>query len=483
MSLRRHLSVSFAALALAASGCARPHPADPRMVAEWMHSLYGAVRVERLSPPVASRLFAYATVGLYSGMAGANRALPSLAGKLSGLAKLPRGDSTVTYDETLTAVAAERTILDSLFRDGLATTLAALDRLADSLSSADGAKSVSGAVADRSAELGRRIGLSIVAWSHGDGFDSTRGRAYVPPKGPGLWVNDAPVSTYATQNVSGISQVVVAGNPSNARRGGAASDRGLILDRQKAAGPTTLPAVNMAGITEPYWGHNRTFALAAWDECKVPLPPAYSPKSGTPLHAEAQHVFETAKSLTPEQRTIVLYWADNGGESGTPAGHWLSIASQMVAEKHLSGEQAAWLMAQTGISLADAFTAVWGYKFTYNVVRPRTYIRATMDSTWEPAIPTPPFPEYLSGHSTVSGAAAGTLTTLLGAVPFEDSTSIALGHAVRKFSSFRAAADEAGVSRIYGGIHYPVSNVEGGNLGRCIADRVGARFGAGPFAR
>src|SRR6478752_1960538 len=111
MSRLRIRHGSLAALALVAAGCARPRPADPRMVAEWMHSLYGAVRVERLSPPVASRLFAYATVGLYSGMAGANRALPPLSGKLNGLAPLPRGDSTQTYDETLTAVAAERQIL------------------------------------------------------------------------------------------------------------------------------------------------------------------------------------------------------------------------------------------------------------------------------------------------------------------------------------------------------------------------------------
>jgi hypothetical protein len=77
---------------------------------------------------------------------------------------------------------------------------------------------------------------------------------------------------------------------------------------------------------------------------------------------------------------------------------WLSIAGQMVSEKHLTAEQGAWLTAQTSLSIADGFIAAWGYKFMLNVIRPRTFIRATMDSTWEPAIPTPPFPEYLSGH-------------------------------------------------------------------------------------
>lgn len=481
---RRSVLAQGAALALLASvaGCSRHESADPRMVAEWMHSLYGAVRVERLSPPVASRLFAYATIGLYSGMAGANPQLPSLAGRVNGLAPVPRGDSAQTYDETLTAVSAERLILDSLFRDGLPTTRTALDRLADSLTAARVAKGVNESLRTRSDSLGRRVGLAIVAWAHGDGFDSTRGKKYVAPVGPGLWVNDSPVSTFTTQSVSGISQAVVPSNPTNARRGGSASDRGLILDRQKAAGPTTLPAVNMAGVTEPYWGYNRPFALATWNECPAPPPPAYSPRPGTPLYEEAKHVWDVGKALTPDQKTIALYWADNGGESGTPAGHWLSIGSQMVAEKHLTAEQAAWMMAETGVSLADAFVSSWGYKFKLNVIRPRTFIRATMDSTWEPAIPTPPFPEYLSGHSTVSAAAAGALTSILGAVPFEDSTSISLGHAVRKFPSFVAAADEAGLSRIYGGIHYPSANVEGGNLGRCIAGKVHARFGSGVFS-
>src|SRR5262249_35662729 len=216
----------------------------------------------------------------------------------------------------------------------------------------------------------------------------------------------------------------------------------------------------------PYWGSMRPFALKGWDECAAPPPPAYSPAPGTPLYEEARHVYFTSKQLSPEQRTIALYWADNGGESGTPAGHWLSIAGQMVSEKKLKAEAGAWLLAQTAVSLADGFISVWGYKFKLNLIRPRTFIRATMDSTWEPAIPTPPFPEYLSGHSTVSGAAAETLTRILGAVPFEDSTSITLGHAVRKFSSFRAAADEAGLSRIYGGIHYPLSDAESRKLRR-----------------
>lgn len=476
---RPALAMSVVAAALCVGGCNRRRPPDPRMVAEWMRTLYGAVRVERLSTPVASRLFAYATTGLYAGMAAAEPSLPAMSGRLNGLSGLPKGEAGTGYDPTITALAAERAILDTLFRDGLATTRAQLGRLADSLVDARVARGIDQAERTRSEDLGRRTGFAIIAWSHGDGFDSTRGRAYVVPVGPGLWVNDSPVNTFTPQSLSGVSQLVVPSNPTNAMSPGGASDRGLILDRQKRAGRTTLPAANMAGVTEPYWGHLRPFALKSWDECPASPPPTYALTARTPLYEEARKVYEINKALTRDQRTIALYWADNGGETGTPAGHWLSIASQMVSERNLSAEQGAWLAAQTGASLADAFIAAWGYKFRLNVIRPRTFIRATMDSTWEPAIPTPPFPEYLSGHSTVSAAAAATLTGVLGPIAFDDSTSITIGHAVRTFSSFRAAADEAGLSRVYGGIHYPSANVAGAELGRCIASKVLARFDGG----
>ena len=110
------------------------------------------------------------------------------------------------------------------------------------------------------------------------------------------------------------------------------------------------------------------------------------------------------------------------------------------------------------------------------------FIREAIDSTWEPAIPTPPFPEYLSAHSTISAAASDLMTDVLGVVPFEDSTSVLLGHPVRKFNSFRDAAVEAGMSRIYGGIHFPSGNLEGRKLGDCIASKVQARLKLKPLS-
>ena len=184
--------------------------------------------------------------------------------------------------------------------------------------------------------------------------------------------------------------------------------------------------------------------------------------------------------LTDEERTIAYYWADNAGESGTPIGHWVSIASQMATARGLPAEAAARLMLTTSVAQADAFIAVWGYKYGQSLIRPRTYIRRVMDPSWEPLIPTPPFPEYPSGHSGVSAASAEVLSATFGdSVAFVDSTGLSIGSAVRRFDSFRAAAHEAGISRIYGGIHFPYGNMGGRALGECVGAKVIDRMRAG----
>lgn len=447
------------------------------MVSEWMHTLYGVIRTERLSPPVASRLMAYSTVALYSGLSSVDDKLPSVAGTLSGLSELPRAERPRDYDATLTAIAAERVVLDSLLREGVPTTRSALGRLADSLTLARTAGGVSDGVRARSQTLGARIGNAIVTWSHGDGFDSTRGRTFTPPVGLAYWGNDAPANTYAVQNLSSASALVTPNNPSNVLQSGNSSDRGLILNRPKRAGEKTLPAVNMAGLSEPYWGQIRPFVLKKWNECAAPEPPSYSTDTASALYRDAKLVRDTRTDMTPEHRAIAFYWADNAGESGTPVGHWISIASQMVAERHLSGDDAARLMMLTALAQADAFIAAWGYKFQYTLIRPRMFIRRVIDSTWEPLIPTPPFPEYPSAHSTQSAAAATVLSTAIGdSVAFEDSTGISIGNGVRRFESFRAAAYEAGISRIYGGIHFQYGNLGGRALGECVGGKVVERL-------
>ena len=384
-----------------------------------------------------------------------------------------RGQRTVARG----AGAADRAVMASVLREGLATTRAQLAQLADSLTTARLSAGISPAVHAASDSLGQRIGLAIVAWSQADKFAGTRGRGYAAPKGDGLWYNDAPGSIYSTQNMSGASEAMEFDNPANQQRAGNTGDRALILSRPKPASAKTLPAANMAGATEPYWHEVKPFVLSSWDACPIPDAAPYSTDTASALYRNARAVFDAKAKLTDEQRTIAYYWADNAGESGTPVGHWLSIASQMISERHLDAEAAVRLVFATSVSQADAFIASWGYKYRDNLLRPRMYIRRVIDSTWEPLIPTPPFPEHPAGHATQSSAAAAVITALIGASPFTDSTSISIGHSVRSFTSFQQASEEAGMSRIYGGIHYPSGNEAGLLLGRCIGAKVAAAFG------
>ena len=464
--------IGFTALLLCA--CTDVPTAGSSPESEWMRAMYGAMRAERMSPPVASRLLAYTTAAWYAGVATADGELTSLVGRLNEFPDLPAATNG-REDGVVMATSASRVIVDSLLAEALPITRSTLLRLADSIEVARTLAGLGREAMQSSRELGREIGLRIVAWSRQDNFDQTRGRKYVAPVGAGLWVNDAPASTYASQSLSGASEQVSFDNPANVMQAGAASDRALILSRQKRAVPT-MPPVNMAGISEPYWGEVRPFVLRRWDDCVISAPPAYSTDTSSTLYKEARAVYEAAASLTDEQKTIALYWADNAGESGTPVGHWISIASQIATDKRLSTGATARLMLLTAIAQADAFIASWGYKYKHSLLRPRTYIRRVIDSTWEPLIPTPPFPEYPSGHSTQSAAAAEVMTAILGAMPFHDSTSVVIGHDVRAFDSFQAAAAEAGLSRIYAGIHFPIGNSTGRELGRCIGARVVTRL-------
>ncbi|MEP6763547.1 MAG: vanadium-dependent haloperoxidase [Gemmatimonadaceae bacterium] len=462
----------------AIASCRTTNSVKPDFVAAWVRTWYGATRVERLSPPVASRAIAYAAAALYAGIGTVNSGLPALDSTLNGVPQLPRAERPSDEDGTLIAVAAERVVLDSMWIEALPTTRAAFTRLADSLRSDRIAHGVSNEMAARADSLGMRIGLAIAKWASSDGFAATRGRQYPPPKGVGVWYNDAPANIYATQNMSGASEYVALDNPSNQLRSGNTSDRGLILSRPKGANTKTLPAANMAGATEPYWGEVRPFVLRAWDACPVAPPFPYDTSKGSAINVNARAVYDAQLALTPEQRTIAYYWADNAGESGTPSGHWLAIASQMISERHLDAADAVRAVLATAVAQADAFIAAWGYKYRYVVIRPRTYIRRTIDPKWEPLIPTPPFPEHPAGHSTQSAAAAEVLTALIGVTPFTDSTGISIGHGIRHFESFVAASEEAGMSRVYGGIHFPSGNDGGRALGKCIGAAVVKAFGA-----
>jgi hypothetical protein len=166
--------------------------------------------------------------------------------------------------------------------------------------------------------------------------------------------------------------------------------------------------------------------------------------------------------------------------TATPPGHSLAIATQVLRQERAPLSLAAETYAKIGMALADSFVACWKTKFETNVPRPITYIRQHIDATWndpdvtDPLI-TPPFPEYTSGHSVEAQAAADILTSLFGEnYRFTDATHTDLGMPPRTYPSFAAFAEEAAISRLYGGIHYRYAIEQGMAQGLCVAERVSA---------
>jgi len=196
-------------------------------------------------------------------------------------------------------------------------------------------------------------------------------------------------------------------------------------------------------------------------------------------------VYETGKRLTDEQREIAAFWDCNpfvmhvqghtmfATKKISPGGHWMGIAGQAARNPHADFMRSAQVYARTAIALADGFLTIWDEKYRSNLIRPETVINQYLDERWQPFLQTPPFPEYTSGHSGISTAAATVLTDEFGdGFAFTDSVEIAFGLPPRSFTSFKQAGAEAAISRLYGGIHYRMAIEEGIGQGRKVGELV-----------
>jgi hypothetical protein len=195
---------------------------------------------------------------------------------------------------------------------------------------------------------------------------------------------------------------------------------------------------------------------------------------GSAFYVEARECYRVTNDLTPEQQAIARFWSDDPGQTATPPGHSLSILTQVARELNLTLDRAAEAYAKVGVAVADSFVSCWRTKYQYNLLRPVTYIRRVIDPSWTSLLVTPPFPEYTSGHSVQTAAAARVLTSLFGQLSFTDHTHDARGLSPRTFSSFAAAAEEAAISRLYGGIHFRAAIEHGLEQGACIGEQVTA---------
>lgn len=235
----------------------------------------------------------------------------------------------------------------------------------------------------------------------------------------------------------------------------------------------------------PQWADLRPFAVSDIAAI-IPsgLPSLSSTTWSTALNEVKSLGSATSTSRTADQTQQARFWADGAG-TATPPGHWNQIASQIAATKNLSLSENARLFATLNIAMSDSSIAAWKTKYAEEFWRPITAIRqadtdsnsaTTIDPNWSPLLITPPHPEYVSGHSTYSAAAARILSNYFGDNQSFTTASLGLANVTRSYTSFTQAAAEAGRSRIYGGIHYEFSNQDGQALGRSVADKVIERF-------
>ncbi|HZD95292.1 MAG TPA: phosphatase PAP2 family protein [Candidatus Sulfotelmatobacter sp.] len=228
----------------------------------------------------------------------------------------------------------------------------------------------------------------------------------------------------------------------------------------------------------PQWGFVVPFAMSSSSQFRPPGPPPLGSQRYAADYDEVKELGAAVGSTrTEEQTQIALFWADGAGTE-TPPGHWNSIAQIIADARGNSLEEDARLFALLNIALADAAICAWDAKYTFHFWRPVTAIAfAEPELNWASFIVTPPFPDYVSGHSTFSGAAATVLELFYGTddLPFTIGSDFLPG-VYRSFETCEAAAGEAADSRLYGGIHFQSANEDGLQAGISIGEWTGTRY-------
>lgn len=411
-------------------------------IVDWMELLYYHIANEKIAPPAASRIYGYTGVLIYESLISGMPDMLTMEGQLNELEGLPRADKNAEYDWLTVMNEALYYGSNYLLERAGEADISTIDALRESMHQGRTDAGIATEVLDRSKAYGRDLAIAIEEWAKQDNFDKSRLRTKsykeLPREGkPHLW------------------------EPTD-------------------FGQTPL---------EPYWGDLRPFVMDKAEDCGVDYPYSMGPEGSTgpvkstlpefstdpesDFYKACLDVYEKDKNLSEEERIIALFWADDPGETSTPPGHWIYIMNNMNKSKDMNLQEAAEMYALTSLGIADAFIAVWDTKYRVYLVRPKTYIQEFMgDDDWEPYVETPPFPEYASGHSGVSGSAATLLTHLLGDQPFVDSTHLIIGLDPRSFDNFWHAAEEAAESRHYGGIHYRAAIEDALEQGKCVAERV-----------
>lgn len=405
------------------------HGAVDKVVEVMIHDIF--------SPPVATRIFAYPAIAAYEIMAKQEPGYQSLAGQLHGLETIPDPQVAEVNYEVAALVAHMELSKRLIFSEDKVMAYR------DSLYQVWGKENER--IFNASKDYGMQVADFIGAWMNKDNYKETR---------------TMPKFTVNTQ------------------------------DRSRWQ-PT--PPAYMSGL-EPHWAKIRPLSMDSASQFKPLPPPPFSMEEDSQFFKETMEVYQVRKDMTEKgdksiEIAIAQFWDCNpyvsvtrghlmfATKKITPGAHWIGINKIACRKTGADFPRTVFAYTKTSIALFDAFISCWDEKYRSNLIRPETVINEYIDDSWEPVLQTPPFPEYPSGHSVVSGAAATVLTDIFGdGFAFDDDTETPYGIPVRSFTSFNQAADEAAISRMYGGIHYRAAIEEGvkqgRDLGKFIVDKL-----------
>jgi PAP2 superfamily len=403
---------------------------DPLVFSKTVKSLNNIVLENNFPPMIAARNYAYATIAAYECIAAGDPALETLSGQIKHMPQMPKPHEA-GIDFQMAAMLAFIKVGNAVtFPEGsMMSYYDELNHMADSAG-------MPSTVLKNTKVFSDSIAAAILEWSKGDNYSATRGASrYSLSDSAGRWVPTPPM--YAT-------------------------------------------------ALEPHWMEIRPMVMDSASQFKPVAPPAFNMKDKNSVFYKAlMEVKNLGDSLTDEQKHIADFWDDNpfkmnvtghvmfATKKFSPAGHWMNITGIGAKKANADFNTTVAAYAKTAIALFDAFISCWDEKYRSNYIRPETVINSTISQEWRPYIQTPPFPSYTSGHSTISAAAAEVMTEYFGdKLTFTDTSLLEFGIANREIKSFRDAAQEASISRLYGGIHYRFDLDEGNKSGQKLGGHI-----------
>jgi hypothetical protein len=392
-----------------------------KFLANWIDIQLFAIRNSKISSHNL-RQTSYSAIALYESLVKGVPQYQSLAGQLNGLNSLPKWDETRNNCWLASGNAALADMFRYFYSDNPKTVFK-IDSMEKACVIQFIKEGYNETEVKEGSEFGKLTAMAIIEWCKTDGDDNASA-PYTAPKGLGLW------------------------EPTH---------------------PNLIPPII------PYCGENRTIVKASIEN-SLPRPPlSFSSDKDSPFYKMASEVFIISRNLDNEKKAIALFWDDSpNGKTLTGGGHWESILKNEIISRNLSLIESVQIYTEMYIAMYDASIGCFKAKYTYNLLRPITYIQKYMgDSGWNSFIITPPHPEYPAAHATVSRAAATILTKLLGSnIGFVDHSYDYKGYSARTYNSYIDASREAGMSRLFGGIHYLPSIEEGFTQGEKIANNV-----------